>query len=118
MIECHLKGFRGTYKARSRVGLGKGSHSPSQRVVEALADTCADTKRTYGLCTRLDKGVPGYRQSGQPICASVCAGVPRSTTCADRDPCPPTPHRSGRGSPSIFPVFFLEDFSVCNQGVV
>ncbi len=38
MIECHLKGFRDTYKARSRVGLGKGSHSPSQRVVEALAD--------------------------------------------------------------------------------
>ena len=118
MIECHLKGFRGAYKPRSRVGLGKGSHSTSQRVVEALADTCAKTKRTYGLCTRLDKGVPGYRQSGQPICASMCAGVPRSTTCAYRDPCPPTPHRSGRGSLSIFPVFFLEDFSVCNQGVV
>jgi hypothetical protein len=51
MIQCHLKGFKGTYKARSRVGLGKGSHSPFQRVVEALADTCAKTKRTYGLCT-------------------------------------------------------------------
>jgi ribose 5-phosphate isomerase len=51
MIECHLKGFRDTYKARSRVGLGKGSHSTSQRLVEALADTCAKTKRTYGLCT-------------------------------------------------------------------
>ena len=51
MIECHLKGFRDTYKARSRVGLGKGSHSTSQRLVEALAETCAKTKRTYGLCT-------------------------------------------------------------------
>lgn len=51
MIECHLKGIRDTYKPRSRVGLGKGSHSPFQRVVEALADTCAKTKRTYGLCT-------------------------------------------------------------------
>jgi len=109
MIQCHLKGFRGTYKARSGVGLGKGSHSTSQLVVEALAQTCAKTKRTYGLCTRLDKGVPGYRQSGQPICASMCAGVPRSTTCADRDPCPPTPHRSGRGFPSIFPLFLTKE---------
>ena len=60
MIECHLKGFRGTYKPRSRVGLGKGSHSTSQRVVEALADTCAKTKRTYGLCSSKGKAhVPG-----------------------------------------------------------
>ena len=51
MIECHLKGFRDTYKPRSRVGLGKGSHSTSQRLVEALAETCAKPKRTYGLCT-------------------------------------------------------------------
>jgi hypothetical protein len=118
MIECHLKGLQGTYKARSRVGLGKGSHSTSQRVVEALAETCAKPKRTYGLCTRLDKGVPGYRQSGQPICASMRAGVPRSTTRTDRDPLPPTPHGSGRGSYPIFPVFFLEDIFVFNQGVV
>ena len=60
MIECHLKGFKGTYKPRSRVGLGKGSHSPFQRVVEALADTCADTKRTYGLCSsQCSVHVPG-----------------------------------------------------------
>ena len=60
MIECHLKGFGDTYKARSRVGLGKGSHSTSQRVVEALADTCAKTKRTYGLCSGKGKAhVPG-----------------------------------------------------------
>ena len=51
MIGCPFHGFCGTYKARSRVGLGKGSHSTSQRLVEALADTCAKTKRTYGLCT-------------------------------------------------------------------
>ena len=51
MIECHLKGLQGTYKARSRVCLGKGSHSTSQRLVEALAETCAKTKRTYGLCS-------------------------------------------------------------------
>lgn len=51
MTGCHLKGFRDTYKARSRVGLGNGSHSPFQRVVEALADACAKTKRTYGLCS-------------------------------------------------------------------
>jgi hypothetical protein len=51
MIECPLRGFCGTYKARSRVALGKGSHSTSQLVVEALVDTCAKTKRTYGLCT-------------------------------------------------------------------
>ena len=118
MIECPFRGFYGTYKPRSRVGLGKGSHSTSQLVVEALADTCAKTKRTYGLCTRLDKGVPGYRQSGQPICASMRAGVPRSTTRTDRDPLPPTPHRSGRGYHPIFPVFFLEDISFFNQGVV
>ena len=66
MIECHLKGFRGTYKPRSRVGLGKGSHSPFQRVVEALADTCADTKRTYGLCSSKGKahvqGVAGRQR--------------------------------------------------------
>jgi ribose 5-phosphate isomerase len=51
MIECPFRGFYGTYKPRSRVGLGKGSHSTSQLVVEALADTCAKTKRTYGLCS-------------------------------------------------------------------
>ena len=51
MIECHFRGFCGTYKPRSRVGLGKGSHSTSQRLVEALVETCAKTKRTYGLCT-------------------------------------------------------------------
>ena len=66
MIECHLKGFRGAYKPRSRVGLGKGSHSPSQRVVEALADTCAKTKRTYGLCSSKGKahvqGVAGRQR--------------------------------------------------------
>ena len=60
MIECHLKGFRGAYKPRSMVGLGKGSHSTSQRVVEALADTCAKTKRTYGLCSsQCSVHVPG-----------------------------------------------------------
>jgi hypothetical protein len=91
MTGCHLKGIQGVYKPRSRVALGKGSHSTSQRLVEALAETCAQTKRTYGLCTRLDKGVPGYRQSGQPICASMCAGVPRSTMRPERDPCPPHP---------------------------
>ena len=51
MIECPFRGFCGTYKPRSRVGLGKGSHSTSQRLVEALAQTCAKTKRTYGLCS-------------------------------------------------------------------
>ena len=62
MIECHLKGLQGTYKARSRVVLGKGSHSTSQRLVEALAETCAKTKRPYGLCTRLALDVSGWRQ--------------------------------------------------------
>ena len=69
MIECPLRGFYGTYKARSRVGLGKGSHSTSQLVVEALADTCAKTKRAYGLCTSKGKahvqGVAGKRLCGQ-----------------------------------------------------
>jgi ribose 5-phosphate isomerase len=51
MTGCPLRGFYGTYKPRSRVGLGKGSHSTSQRLVEALAEPCAKTKRTYGLCT-------------------------------------------------------------------
>ena len=66
MTGCHLKGFRDTYKPRSRVGLGKDSHSPSQRVVEALADTCAKTKRTYGLCSSKGKvhvqGVAGRQR--------------------------------------------------------
>ena len=66
MIECPFRGFCGTYKARSRVGLGKGSHSTSQRLVEALAETCAQTKRTYGLCTSKGKahvqGVAGRQR--------------------------------------------------------
>lgn len=66
MIECRFRGFYGTYKARSRVGLGKGSHSTSQRVVEALVNTCAETKRTYGLCTSKGKahvqGVAGRQR--------------------------------------------------------
>ena len=62
MIECPLRGFCGTYKPRSRVALGKGSHSTSQRLVEALAETCAKTKRPYGLCTRLALDVSGWRQ--------------------------------------------------------
>ena len=51
MIGCRFRGIYGTYKPRSGVGLGKGSHSPFQRLVEPLAHTCAKSKRTYGLCT-------------------------------------------------------------------
>jgi len=86
MIECHLKGFRDTYKARSRVGLGKGSHSPSQRVVEALADTCADTKRTYGLCT--SKGTAHVQG---------VAGRQRLQLAKQEAPLPPAPYGSVAG---------------------
>ena len=86
MIECHLKGFRDTYKPRSRVGLGKGSHSTSQLVVEALADTCAKTKRTYGLCT--SKGTAHVQG---------VAGRQRLQLAKQEAPLPPAPYGSVAG---------------------
>ena len=100
MIECHLKGLQGTYKARSRVGLGKGSHSTSQLVVEALADTCAQTKRAYGLCT--SKGTAHVQG---------VAGRQRLQLAEQEAPLPPAPYGSVAGvSLNFSPVF--------NQGVV
>ena len=79
MIECPLRGFYGTYKPRSRVGLGKGSHSTSQRLVEALAEPCAKTKRTYGLCTSKGKahvqGVAGKLTDDKEMSASRLPGL-------------------------------------------
>jgi len=86
MIECHLRGFYGTYKARSRVGLGKGSHSTSQRLVEALAQTCAKTKRTYGLCT--SKGTAHVQG---------VAGRQRLQLAKQEAPLPPAPYGSVAG---------------------
>ena len=100
MIECPLRGFYGTYKPRSKVGLGKGSHSTSQLVVEALAQTCAQTKRTYGLCTSKGKAhVQGV------------AGRQRLQLAKQEAPLPPAPYGSVAGvSLNFSPVF--------NQGVV
>jgi hypothetical protein len=100
MIGCRFRGIYGTYKPRLGVGLGKGSHSPFQRLVEPLAHTCAKSKRTYGLCTsQCSMHVHGV------------AGRQRLHLAERRGtPCPPPPHRSGRGSISIFPHFFLGDF--------
>jgi len=95
MIECHLKGFRDTYKPRSRVGLGKGSHSTSQRVVEALADTCAKTKRTYGLCT--SKGTAHVQG---------VAGRQRLQLAKQEAPLPPAPYGSVAGAPPNFSCLF------------
>ena len=86
MIECPLRGFYGTYKARSRVGLGKGSHSTSQLVVEALAQTCAQTKRTYGLCT--SKGT---------VHVQGVAGRQRLQLAKQEAPLPPAPYGSVAG---------------------
>jgi hypothetical protein len=100
MIECPLRGFCGTYKPRSRVGLGKGSHSTSQLVVEALAQTCAKTKRTYGLCS--SKGTAHVQG---------VAGRQRLQLAKQEAPLPPAPYGSVAGVPLNFsPVF--------NQGVV
>jgi ribose 5-phosphate isomerase len=100
MTGCHLKGIQGVYKPRSRVGLGKGSHSTSQRLVEALAQTCAKTKRTYGLCTSKGKAhVQGV------------AGRQRLQLAKQEAPLPPAPYGSVAGvSLNFSPVF--------NQGVV
>jgi hypothetical protein len=95
MIECPLRGFYGTYKPRSRVGLGKGSHSTSQLVVEALADTCAKTKRTYGLCTSKGKAhVQGV------------AGRQRLQLAKQKAPLPPAPYGSVAGALLNFSCLF------------
>jgi ribose 5-phosphate isomerase len=86
MTGCPLRGFCGTYKARSRVGLGKGSHSTSQRVVEALAEPCAKTKRTYGLCT--SKGTAHVQG---------VAGRQRLQLAEQEAPLPPAPYGSVAG---------------------
>ena len=95
MIECHLKGFRDTYKPRSRVALGKGSHSTSQRLVEALADTCAKTKRTYGLCT--SKGTAHVQG---------VAGRQRLQLAKQEAPLPPAPYGSVAGMSLNFSCLF------------
>jgi len=95
MIECHLKGLQGTYKPRSRVALGKGSHSTSQRLVEALAQTCAKTKRTYGLCTSKGKAhVQGV------------AGRQRLQLAKQEAPLPPAPYGSVAGALPNFSCLF------------
>ena len=86
MTGCPLRGFYGTYKPRSRVGLGKGSHSTSQLVVEALAETCAQTKRTYGLCT--SKGTAHVQG---------VAGRQRLQLAKQEAPLPPAPYGSVAG---------------------
>jgi len=102
MIECPLRGFYGTYKPRSRVGLGKGSHSTSQLVVEALAEPCAKTKRTYGLCT--SKGTAHVQG---------VAGRQRLQLAKQEAPLPPAPYGSVAGVPPNFSCLFPRRLFPC-----
>lgn len=96
MIGCRFRGIYGTYKPRSGVGLGKGSHSPFQRLVEPLAHTCAKSKRTYGLCT-----------SQRSMHVHGVAGRQR-LQLAEREgtPCPPPPWRWSAGAYRNFSPLF------------
>lgn len=100
MIGCRFRAFYGTYKPRSGVGLGKGSHSPFQSLVEPLAHTCAKSKRTYGLCT-----------SQRSMHVHGVAGRQR-LQLAEREgtPCPPTLALVGGGLSQFFPTFSLGTF--------
>ena len=102
MIECPLRGFCGTYKPRSRVGLGKGSHSTSQRLVEALAETCAKTKRTYGLCS--SKGTAHVQG---------VAGRQRLQLAKQEAPLPPAPYGSVAGALPNFSCLFPRRLFPC-----
>ena len=51
MTQCRFRGLQGTYKPRSGVSLGKGSHKGQKRLVGAVIHSVQESKRTYGFCT-------------------------------------------------------------------
>lgn len=110
MIGCHFRAFYGTYKPRSGVGLGKGSHSPFQRLVEPLAHTCAKSKRTYGLCTRQSRVCQAV-VAGVNLYAPACAQAYRARQRARIATLAPPPLTVAVGAHSqFFPTFSLGTF--------
>jgi hypothetical protein len=95
------KASRSLYKPRTGVGLGKGSHQAFQALTEPVIRIGQETKRTYGVCTRVGcltcptgRGVLDVslcerqgllvREQGVGVIAAV-------SQPSERDPLPPAP---------------------------
>ncbi len=118
MSRCHLNRLEGTKKPRTRHGLGKGSHSPFQRVVEPSIgfEQIADERMGFvrvSVCGEA-RGQRGCLPSARPaLYAPVNAhGIAPSACAVKTDPLPPYPTPSARGTPRNFsPTFSLKGLS-------
>ena len=97
MNRCLTKPPRTAYKARSWCGLGKGSHSTFQRVLERSVRSVLKTKRTYGFCTA---------QVAPTTTRPSTRAVSRPGAPARDHPCPPPALDWSAGAPPNFSPFF------------
>jgi len=99
-----FRGMQGTYKPRSQAGLGKGSHSGTQRLVEPvilhvqIADERMDSVQAGSAKGCLLSG----GRKHQHICGAPAIRL-RLAGHRNRYPFPPAPHGSVWGPPQNFP---------------
>lgn len=112
MSRCHLNRFKGIKKPRTRCGLGKGSHSPFQRVVEPSIgfEQIADERMGFvrvSVCvaTVVSEGcLPwSHADHNAPVNAH---GIAPSACAVKTDPLPPYPTPSAGGSWRNFSQLF------------
>ena len=107
MNRCLLRGSEGVYKPRSRVGLGKGSHTPTQALVGLVIQSVQPAYRRMGFVQAGGNRSVCAWMRPQPICASMMCVIPGALTGAVKsDPFPPPPHSSDRGPTPKFSLVF------------
>lgn len=112
MSRYRFRGFYGTYKPRSQVGVGKGSHSVLQRVVGRLIASVqiADERMGFVQVSAVCQagGIAACHPWAQPDHnAPVNAhGIAPRHARGQSDPLPPYPTPSGAGVPLNFSQLF------------
>jgi hypothetical protein len=122
MNRYRFRASEGTYKPRSGVGLGKGSHQPFQRLLEPLFDSVRNSDERLGFVQGW--GVCGvYPAGGSPEVSSPSQGSSLNAPvnahgiacwCASarRHPFPPAPTVPLWGVPRNFsPTFPVKGLS-------
>lgn len=119
MSRYRFRGFYGTYKPRSQVGLGKGSHQPHQRVVGRLiasvqiADERMGFVQVSAVCAAggIAACHPWARaHNNAPVNAH---GIAPRHAHGQSDPLPPYPTPSGAGTSRNFsPTFSQKGFAL------
>lgn len=106
MIECLLRGSEGAYKPRSRVALGKGSHSTCQRLVGLLIRSVQNPYERLGFVQAQRNGVSSSWQPTACLYAPACAqATPARQPVRIATLAPPGPTVAYGGHPEIFPTF-------------